>query len=167
MTWRPSLLSSLWNTSWSSTKTTCRVLLRSLRYSFDTTLWSIVNPRCVQSRVLHQSWVLLVCMKELKHPLLPFSSTLLYVTYKLNKRSCMPTCSSLIGQFWQLCADSRSCSPLLLICIYKRKGPEGLLIKEHHHEWRWASGKGTKSFLKIITVLLLRFMYFFHLDKEP
>lgn len=166
MTWRPSLLSSLWNTSWSSTKTTCRVLLKSLRYSFDTTLWSIVNPRCVQSRVLHQSWVLLVCMKELKHPLLPFSSTLLYVTYKLNKRSCMPTCSSLIGQFWQLCADSRSCSPLLLICIYKRKGPEGLLIKAS--SWmEMSEWKGYEKLFKIITVLLLRFMYFFHLDKEP
>lgn len=168
MTWRPSLSSSLWNTSWSSTKTTCRVLLRSLRYSFDTTFWSIVNPRCVQSRVLHQSWVLLVCMKELKHPLLPFSSTLLYVhgnlQTKQEERSCMPTCNSLIGQFWQLCADSRSCIPLLLICIYKRKGPEGLLMKEHHHEWRW---KGYKKLFKIITVLLLRFMYFFHLDKEP
>lgn len=119
---------------------------------FDTTFWSIVNPRCVQSGVLHQSWVLLFCMKELKHLLLPFSSTLLYIhgnlQTKQEERSCLPTCNSLIGQFWQLCADSRSRSPLLLICIYKRKGPEGLLINEHHHEWRWASRKGTKSLLK-------------------
>ena len=34
MTWRPSLSNTLLNTSWSSTKTTCKASLRSLRYTF-------------------------------------------------------------------------------------------------------------------------------------
>lgn len=35
MTWKPSPLSSLLNTSWSSTKTTYKVFQRSLRYTFS------------------------------------------------------------------------------------------------------------------------------------
>lgn len=37
MTWRPSPLSTLLNTSWSSTRTTCKVSLRSLRYTLSST----------------------------------------------------------------------------------------------------------------------------------